>query len=118
VADPERIRQLIGNLLSNAVKFTPAGGRVTLSARDCGKEILVSVEDGGPGIPTEDLPHLFDRFWHARRTARVGGTGLGLNIAKGIVEAHGGRIWVETAEGVGSTFFFSLPHATAGPAVA
>lgn len=110
--DPERILQLIGNLLSNAVKFTPRDGRVSLSVIERDREIVVSVRDSGPGIPAGDIPHLFDRFWHARRSARVRGNGLGLSIAKGILDAHGGRIWVETAEGIGSTFSFGLPRAT------
>lgn len=108
-ADGERILQVVGNLLSNAAKFAPRGGHVTLSARDCGEEILVSVRDDGPGIPADQVPHIFDRFWHSRRAARTRGTGLGLSIAKAIVDAHGGRIWVNTAEERGSTFFFSLP---------
>ena len=111
--DPERMLQLLGNLLSNAVKFAPRGSEVTLSATERGRDLLVSVRDRGPGIPAADVPHVFDRFWHARRTARVRGTGLGLSIAKGIVDAHGGRIWVDTSEGAGSTFSFSLPRSAA-----
>jgi len=107
--DQERILQLVGNLLSNAAKYTPAGGRITLSARDAGREIVVSVRDTGSGIPHNDVPHLFDRYWHARRTAKTRGTGLGLSIVKGIVDAHRGRLWVDTIEGTGSVFSFALP---------
>lgn len=107
--DQERILQLIGNLLSNAAKFTATEGRVTLSARHAGDDVIVSVRDTGAGIPRADLARLFDRFWHGRGAARPRGTGLGLSIAKGIVEAHRGRIWVDTIEGIGSTFSFSLP---------
>jgi PAS domain S-box-containing protein len=107
--DEDRILQLIGNLLSNAAKFTGPKGRVTLSARHTGAELIVTVQDTGPGIRRADLPHVFDRFWHGRQTVPVGGTGLGLSIAKGIVDTHGGRIWVDTEEGIGSRFSFSLP---------
>jgi len=109
--DEQRILQVLGNLLSNAAKFTPSGGRVILSARARAGEIVVGVRDTGPGIPRADVPHLFDRFWSARRGEERHGTGLGLAIAKGIVEAHGGRIRVETAEGAGSQFSFTLPLA-------
>jgi PAS domain S-box-containing protein len=108
-ADGERILQVVGNLLSNAAKVVPAGGHVTVSARDGGEELVVSVHDDGPGIPADQVPHIFDRFWHSRRAARARGTGLGLAIAKALIDAHGGRIWVDTAEGSGSTFFFTVP---------
>jgi PAS domain S-box-containing protein len=107
--DAGRILQVVGNLLSNAVKFVPENGHVTLVARASGDEVVVSVRDDGPGIPADQVPHIFDRFWHARRTARGRGLGLGLSIAKAIIEAHGGRIWVETVEGSGSTFLFTVP---------
>jgi signal transduction histidine kinase len=116
--DRERILQLLGDLLSNALKFTPAGGHVTLSARDKGNEVVVSVRDTGCGIPHDDLPHLFDRFWFSRRGAKARGTGLGLSIAKGIVEAHGGRIWADTVEGAGSVFSFTLPVSDESPRTA
>ena len=109
--DEQRILQVLGNLLSNAAKFTPSGGRVILSARARAAEIVVGVRDTGPGVPHDDVPHLFDRFWSARRGGERRGTGLGLAIAKGIVEAHGGRIRVQTAEGAGSEFSFTLPIA-------
>jgi signal transduction histidine kinase len=75
------------------------------------EEIVISVSDTGVGIPPDHLPHIFDRHWHARRSARTLGTGLGLAIARGIVEAHGGRIWVQSTEGAGSTFSFTVPVA-------
>jgi signal transduction histidine kinase len=108
--DRDRILQVFTNLVGNAIKFTPVGGAVTVRAEKLGDEVWLSVTDTGPGVPAEDLPHVFDRFWQAKKTARLG-TGLGLSIAKGIVEAHGGRIWVESKVGVGSTFFFTLPLA-------
>lgn len=116
-ADRERLHQVLGNLVGNAVKFTPAEGRVRVSAcvRDAedgegGREVRVRVEDTGPGIPAEHLPHVFDRFWQARSTRRAG-AGLGLAIARGVVEAHGGRIWAASEPGRGTTFEFTLPVA-------
>jgi PAS domain S-box-containing protein len=114
-ADRERILQVFSNLIGNAVKFSSAGGRIDLSARRSGDHVCFSVSDTGPGIAPDHLPHLFDRFWQARPTDRRG-AGLGLTIAKGIVEAHGGRIWAESTPGTGSTFFFTVPmHASNAP---
>jgi PAS domain S-box-containing protein len=110
-ADRERILQVFTNLISNAADHTPEGGRIVIrSERIRDAEVKVSVEDTGRGILPEYLPHVFDSFWQAKRTGRAG-AGLGLSIAKGIVEAHGGRIWVESERGRGSTFHFSLPLA-------
>ncbi len=108
--DRERILQVLGNLLSNAIKFTPPGGTVRVrveSEQDTGS-LRFSVADTGPGIPLEAQPHIFDRYWHAAQKRREG-HGLGLSIAKGIVEGHGGRIQLESPPGGGSTFSFSLP---------
>jgi signal transduction histidine kinase len=109
-ADRERVLQVLANLAGNAVKFTPSGGRVEVSAAREGDEVRVAVHDTGPGIAAEDLSYVFDRFWQARSTRRAG-AGLGLAIAKGIVEAHGGRISAESTAGEGSTFAFTLPVA-------
>jgi PAS domain S-box-containing protein len=109
-ADSHRVRQVLSNLVANALKATPRGGSVRLGAKQVGEEVVFFVRDTGPGIPQEKLPYLFQRFWQARRGDRTG-AGLGLAIAKGIVEAHRGRIWVESEPGTGSTFFFSLPVA-------
>jgi PAS domain S-box-containing protein len=110
-ADHGRILQVLSNLLNNALKFTPEGGTVEVRAAHQGNTVQFSVCDSGPGIRMEDSAHVFDRFWQAAATAGLG-TGLGLPIAKGIVEAHGGRIWVESKAGIGATFHFTLPVAT------
>lgn len=119
-ADRERLAQVMGNLLSNALRYVPRGGRITVQVMDQGEAVIVAVADDGPGAPAEDLPRLFERFWRgdpARRRA-TGGSGLGLSIARHIVEAHGGRIWAEAtvrqsahdkATGGGLTITFSLP---------
>jgi PAS domain S-box-containing protein len=109
LADRERVIQVFTNLVSNAVDHTAAGGRITLRAEEVPGETRFSVRDTGRGIRAEDLPHVFDRFWRAQRAGT--GAGLGLAIVKGIVEAHGGRIWVESEPDVGTTFFFTLPTA-------
>jgi signal transduction histidine kinase len=108
--DRERIIQVLANLVSNAIKFTPAQGQICLRSERAGAEVVLSVHDTGPGIPEEQRAHLFDRFWQAQETAGLG-TGLGLSIVKGLVELHGGRIWVASAPGAGSTFSFTLPAA-------
>ncbi|HEU0031419.1 MAG TPA: ATP-binding protein [Kofleriaceae bacterium] len=106
--DRHRVLQVLDNLVGNALKFTPVGGRVTITARVRGDDVVFSVSDTGVGIPAESVRHIFDRFWQAER-ARRDGAGLGLTISKGIVEAHGGTIWVESTPGQGSTFSFTLP---------
>jgi signal transduction histidine kinase len=107
MADPGRVLQVIGNLVGNAIKFTPTGGRITLKAERVGSEVRFSVSDTGSGIPADQLPHIFGQFWQGDRTDRRG-IGLGLAIAKGLVEAHGGRISVESRVGEGTTFWFTL----------
>lgn len=106
--DRERVLQVLSNLLGNAIGFAPRGGRITVRIALAGEEAAVTVEDDGPGIPPEDLPHLFDRYWKSQSRR---GTGLGLAIARGIVEAHGGTIQVESVPGRGSRFTFTLPLA-------
>ena len=108
--DPHRISQVISNLFGNAIKFTPETGTIRISARQQDKRVLVSVVDTGPGIPQEHLSKIFDRFWQAKGATQAG-SGLGLSIAKGIVDAHGGTIWAESELGKGSSFFFTLPMA-------
>lgn len=109
-ADRTRIAQAIMNLLNNASKFTPEGGRVALSTAEDAEVIQVQVSDTGIGIRREDLGRVFEPFTYIRKSIQAEGTGLGLNITKGLVEAHGGRIWVESAgEGEGATFTFTLP---------
>jgi PAS domain S-box-containing protein len=109
LADRDRILQVLANLIGNAVRFTPAGGSVTLTALTRPDEVEFAVADTGVGIGREMLPHIFDRFWRAQRSSS-NGAGLGLAIARGIVDAHGGRIWVESEVGAGSTFSFILPR--------
>jgi signal transduction histidine kinase len=99
------------NLIGNAIKFTEAGGCITVGATSIGHEVVVSVADTGGGIPPENLPRVFDRFWQATKAERQG-AGLGLPITKGIVEVHGGRIWVESTLGRGTTFSFTIPTAS------
>jgi PAS domain S-box-containing protein len=115
--DRDRIGQVLINLTSNAIKYSPEGGVVTLGARAEGREVIVSVRDEGLGIAEENLPRMFEQFYRvdSAMTREIGGTGLGLSICKSIVELLGGRIWVETELGKGSTFSFSLP--VAGPAL-
>ena len=113
--DEEKMKQVVTNLISNAYKFTPEGGRITVSAEDSGETITVAVTDTGIGIPKDYVNQLFERFKQVPGTReKMGGpkgTGLGLAIAKGIVEAHGGKIWVESEVGQGSSFKFTLPKA-------
>jgi signal transduction histidine kinase len=104
--DRERILQVLSNLVGNALAFSPRGGHVAVVLALGAREAQVAVRDHGPGVPAEDLPHVFDRFWKSRSR----GTGLGLAIVKGIVEAHGGRVSVESRVGEGSTFAFTLPR--------
>ena len=111
-ADPARVSQIVGNLVGNAIKFTPEKGSVKLRATPVDHSVVFEVVDDGPGIPADNMSHLFDNFWQARKSDRRG-VGLGLAIVKGLVEAHGGKIWVESTVDHGSTFSFSLPTATA-----
>jgi signal transduction histidine kinase len=110
VCDRDRVLQVLGNLIGNAIKFTPEGGRVKVSAEASEDEVLFTVKDTGIGVSPKQLPHVFDRFWQATPKARLG-SGLGLTIAKGVVEALGGRIWVESRPNEGTAFYFTLPLA-------
>jgi signal transduction histidine kinase len=114
VADKSRVMQVLANMVDNALKFTPDGGEIVIGAVARDGEVEFSVQDSGPGIPAEYLPHLFDRFWHARSSSHTHGSGLGLAIARGIVTAHHGRIWVDSVPTGGSVFRFTLP-ASDGP---
>jgi signal transduction histidine kinase len=109
--DVRRIRQVVFNLLSNAIKFTPIGGHVDVSAMRQDGEVRVAVSDTGPGIAAEDQARIFEEFQQAKATdgERREGTGLGLALSRSLVELHGGRIWVESEPGKGSTFTFALP---------
>jgi two-component system phosphate regulon sensor histidine kinase PhoR len=134
LADTERVQQVVTNLVHNAIKFTPPGGRIEVSVRrlsvsdsapellqsiglepgtlELGEWVLITVDDTGVGIPVDDLPRIFERFYKADRARSGGGTGLGLSIAKHIVQAHNGHIWAESLEGRGSTFHVVLPVLT------
>lgn len=110
-ADRSRLCQIVENLIGNAAKFTGPGGRITVGATREDRKVVFWIEDTGAGIVAEHIPHLFDRFWQADRADVRRGAGLGLFIVKGLVEAHGGRIWVESTPGDGTTVFFTLPQA-------
>lgn len=113
-ADSPRVAQVLANLISNALKFTPQAGRVVVSADSAGGFARFCVADTGCGVSRDDLPHLFERFYQARTTKdQHSGLGLGLDISRGLVELHGGRIWAESEPGRGSRFFFTLPKAGA-----
>jgi PAS domain S-box-containing protein len=114
LGDRNRLLQVFDNLIGNAIKFTPKGGRITVGVRPGENEVVFSVADTGRGISPDHTPHVFDRFWQAATRAKRLGAGLGLPITRGLVEAHGGRIWVESTVGRGSTFFFTIPTVPSG----
>jgi two-component system phosphate regulon sensor histidine kinase PhoR len=115
-ADPHRVAQIFANLVGNALKFTPPGGAVELSAQREGSFVRFTVSDTGPGISAADLPHVFERFYQGGGAAALSqGLGLGLSICQGLVEAHGGRLWVESPPGRGARFHFTLPAAPEAP---
>lgn len=109
LVDERRLEQVLVNLLHNAIKFSPNGGVIQLSAHQVGDKIAFQVADNGAGIPAEELPRIFERFYKTDRARAGGGTGLGLAIARHLVEAHGGKIWAESVEGKGSKFIFTIP---------
>jgi len=108
IADLDRLERIIANFISNALKYSPKGTAVEVSFRAEGEWMVVAIRDQGKGIKASDLPHVFDRFFRVRSLGEEG-IGLGLYIAKNLVEAHGGKVWVESTPGIGSTFFFTLP---------
>jgi two-component system phosphate regulon sensor histidine kinase PhoR len=108
-ADQGRLEQVLVNMIHNAVKFTKSGGEITLEAVPCPGAVRFGVQDTGTGIPLESLSRIFERFYRVDRSRTGSGTGLGLSISKHIVEAHGGKIWAESVEGRGSTFYFTIP---------
>ncbi|PYS47487.1 MAG: hypothetical protein DMG13_27790 [Acidobacteria bacterium] len=105
--DRDRIMQVFINLIDNAIKFSKPGGSIAVRAEEFGNHVRFSIEDAGAGIQEDQSAHIFDRFWPTPGAGK--GAGLGLFIVKGIVEAHGGKAWVQSKVGVGSTFFFTLP---------
>jgi two-component system sensor histidine kinase BaeS len=111
LADPRWMHQVITNLLTNALKFTPAGGRVTVSTWQAGPSVLLQVSDTGPGIPADELPHVFDRFWRGRQASQVSGSGIGLAIAAELAEAHGGQLTARSQPGQGTQMTLTLPAA-------
>ncbi|HEX9160607.1 MAG TPA: GAF domain-containing sensor histidine kinase [Thermoanaerobaculia bacterium] len=116
-ADRHRILQVLSNLIGNSLKFTPAGGVISVVAERRADEVLFTVSDTGPGIPKQHQNDIFSPYWQAKRAERLG-AGLGLPIAKGIVESHGGKIWVESEPGTGTRFFFTLPVSRRGQELA
>jgi signal transduction histidine kinase len=109
--DAQRISQVLHNLIDNAITYTPRGGTVTIAAQHIDRQVEISISDTGKGIPVKDLPNIFERFYRVdrSRTRATGGSGLGLTISKGLVEAHGGKIEVESTKDKGSTFRFTIP---------
>jgi signal transduction histidine kinase len=110
LCDRDRMLQVLSNLTGNAIKFTQPGGSIQIEATSSKDEIEVCVRDTGDGIAPDQLPHMFEKYWQAHRDGRTSGLGLGLTIVRGIVVAHGGRIWVTSQPGQGSQFFFSIPR--------
>ncbi len=110
-ADQDRLERIVMNLLTNALKYSPPDTEVVIKAERTDHEAIISVRDYGAGIPPQDLPQIFERFYRAKGTRKAGGLGLGLYITRMLVEAHGGRIWAESEPGKGSTFYFTLPLA-------
>jgi signal transduction histidine kinase len=115
--DKDRVLQVLANLVGNALKFTPAGGTIAVRMKRSDREAVFSVSDTGPGIAPDQLSRVWDLYWQAKHHAH-GGFGLGLSIAKGLVEKQGGRIWAQSSLGQGTTFYFTLPLAPTAPSLA
>jgi two-component system, OmpR family, sensor histidine kinase BaeS len=111
LADPRWLHQVITNLLTNALKFTPAGGRITIQARPAGPDAVLTVTDTGVGIPADELPHIFDRFWRGRQAAQISGSGIGLAVAAELTQAHGGQLTAISQPGLGTRMTLTLPSA-------
>ena len=110
--DTDKIVQVIDNIMNNAIKYSPDGGEITCRLLETHKHVILSISDEGLGVPKKDLTHIFDRFFRVdkARSRAQGGTGLGLAISKEVIEMHKGKIWLDSSEGKGSTFYISLPY--------
>lgn len=110
--DADKMIQVLDNIMNNAIKYSPSGGTITCRLMETHNNIVISIADEGLGVPKKDIPHVFDRFFRVdkARARSMGGTGLGLAISKEVVQKHGGKIWLESIENKGSTFFISLPY--------
>jgi two-component system sensor histidine kinase BaeS len=113
--DPDRLHQVVTNLLTNALKFTPAGGRVQVETGPDGDGASLSVTDSGAGIPPDELPHVFDRFWRGSQAATIAGSGIGLTVVQRLVEAHRGAVRIESHPGAGTRVMLTLPGAATEP---